>query len=293
MIRPLTCLCMMLAAGAGLYLYQEKHRAQVLDREIMRVVKATDVARERTGMLRAEWALLNEPERLAALAERHLALKPLSPGQFVQLADLAGRLPAPVIAGSPEVAMDDAAPLEPTTALVGHEPAPLPLPAPAPPIAAPSVAPPSVGTSPNAAPTKFAGGAAPGIAPPGIALPGIAKPVIVKPASAVPTVQIASPVKPPHPIRARPSELGETFATALPPPKPIYVPVMRAVATSALPSSATPPLRAPTLQRAEAVVAQPVVGSSLGMARTMLPPPVPVAVASTSGTMASGTVPGR
>ncbi len=278
MIRPFTCLCMMLAAGAGLYLYQEKHRAQVLDREIMRVVKATDVARERTGMLRAEWALLNEPERLAALAERHLALKPLSPGQFVQLADLASRLPAPVIPGSPEVAMDDAAPLEPTTALVVHEPAPLPLPASAPPaLSSPASVP------QTAAPSM--------VAPPPAALTKLA--TLAKPASAVPTVQIASPAKPPHPIRAKPSELGETFATVLPPPKPIYAPVMRAVATSALPSPATPPLRAPTLQRAEAVVAQPVVGSSLGMARTMLPPPVPVAVASTSGTMASGTVPGR
>ncbi len=261
MIRPFTCLCMLLAAGAGLYLYQEKHRAQVLDREIMRVVKATDVARERTGLLRAEWALLNEPDRLAALAERHLALKPLLPAQFVPLADLASRLPAPVVPGSPDIAMDDAAPLDPATTLAAQEPAPpIPLPAPPPPAAAAQVAPFQV-----AAPVRVA--------------------TIAKPASPVATIQIAAaPAKPPHLIKTRPSELAEPFAAALPPPKPISTPViLRAVATSVLARSVTPALHAPMMQRVEAVVPQPAIGSSLGMARTMLPAPVPVAVTSALG----------
>ncbi len=254
MIRPFTCLCMLLAAGAGLYLYQEKHRAQVLDREIMRVVKATDVARERTGLLRAEWALLNEPDRLAALAERHLALKPLLPAQFVPLADLASRLPAPVVPGSPDIAMDDAAPLDPATTLAAQEPAPPP------PAAAAQVAPFQV-----AAPVRVA--------------------TIAKPASPVATIQIAAaPAKPPYLIKTRPSELAEPFAAALPPPKPISTPViLRAVATSVLARSVTPALHAPMMQRVEAVVPQPAIGSSLGMARTMLPAPVPVAVTSALG----------
>ena len=40
---------------------------QLLDREIAKHGQATETARERIGMLRAEWALLNEPERLAQL----------------------------------------------------------------------------------------------------------------------------------------------------------------------------------------------------------------------------------
>ncbi len=268
MIRPFTCLCMLLAAGAGLYLYQEKHRAQVLDREIMRVVKATDVARDRTGMLRAEWALLNEPDRLASLAERHLALRPLTPGQFVPLADLASRLPAPVMPGAAETAMDDSVPMEPANALVVQAPLPIP-PVPAPPLAA-AAAP----ASAVPAPVRVTAAA--------------------KPPSPVATVQIAAPAKPPRPMRARPSELGETFAAVLPPPKPFYAPVVRVVATSALASSAGPAVHAPTLQQVSEVVPQPapgtspMVGSSLGMARTMLPPPVPVAV-----TPAFGAAPGR
>lgn len=97
MIRPMTCACMLLAGGAGLYLYQVKHRAQLLDREIASVVHNADTARARTKMLHAEWALLNEPERLQDLAEHFLQLHPMAPAQFVQMQDLASRLPAPVM----------------------------------------------------------------------------------------------------------------------------------------------------------------------------------------------------
>ena len=40
MIRPVTCVCFLLACGSGLYLYQSKHRVQVLDREIEKTVHA-------------------------------------------------------------------------------------------------------------------------------------------------------------------------------------------------------------------------------------------------------------
>ncbi len=101
MIRPLTCICLLLAGGSGLYLYQSKHRAQMLDREIERTLKATDVARDRIGVLRGEWALLNEPERLAALSQSHLGLKSLTPTQFVTAAELGARLPPPATAYAP------------------------------------------------------------------------------------------------------------------------------------------------------------------------------------------------
>ncbi len=94
MIRPFTCLCLLLAGGSGLYLYQEKHRTQMLDREIGRVIHETEATRERIGALKAEWAVRTEPGRLSDLATRFLALKPMAPTQFVQLADLAGHLPA-------------------------------------------------------------------------------------------------------------------------------------------------------------------------------------------------------
>jgi hypothetical protein len=95
MIRPFTCLCLVAACGSGLYLYSEKHRTAMLDRDISNVIHATEAARARTGMLRAEWALQNEPGRLQELADKYLALKPMAPTQFVQLADLPAHLPPP------------------------------------------------------------------------------------------------------------------------------------------------------------------------------------------------------
>ena len=127
MIRPLTCLSLVAALGAGLYLYQEKHRAQLLDRDITRTVKQAEQARDRIGLLKAEWALLNEPERLAGLATQHLQLQPLLPTQFVRVEDLRSRLPpvsaAPAVPEQPPVAA--ATPVQPARTQVAVA-APLP-----------------------------------------------------------------------------------------------------------------------------------------------------------------------
>lgn len=96
MIRPFTCVCLLLAGGAGLFLYQSKHRTRVLDHQIEQTMKQVEAARSRIGILQAEWALLNDPQRLAELSDRFLAVKPVAPAQFVTLADLDRRLPAPL-----------------------------------------------------------------------------------------------------------------------------------------------------------------------------------------------------
>ena len=94
MIRPFTALCVLLAGSSGLYLYTEKHRTTVLDQQISKIVQDTQHIRERTAMLRAEWALLNQPDRLHALSTRFLpSLQPMMPNQFVQMSALARRLP--------------------------------------------------------------------------------------------------------------------------------------------------------------------------------------------------------
>jgi hypothetical protein len=96
MIRPVTCLCLLAACGSGLYLYSEKHQTALLDREISRVIHAKEAANARSGLLRAEWALLNEPGRLEDMAGRYLTLHPMAPTQFVQGSDLPEHLPAAV-----------------------------------------------------------------------------------------------------------------------------------------------------------------------------------------------------
>lgn len=94
MIRPVTCVCFLLACSSGLYVYQSKHRVQVLDREIEKTVRATDALREQTRVLHAEWTLLNDPQRLQVLADQFLKLKTVIPGQFTSRAELDSRLPA-------------------------------------------------------------------------------------------------------------------------------------------------------------------------------------------------------
>ncbi|MFH5924694.1 cell division protein FtsL [Roseomonas xinghualingensis] len=104
MIRPLTFLSLVAAAGAGLHLYSVKHEVSQLEKTLRETVRQTEQARERTAVLRAEWAMLNEPERLRAAATRNLPLEVMQTSQFVRAAELDRRLPAAVaFAGAPSL----------------------------------------------------------------------------------------------------------------------------------------------------------------------------------------------
>ena len=124
MIRPLTCVCFLLACGSGLYLYQSKHRVQVLDHDIEQTVHATDALREQTRVLHAEWTLLNDPQRLQALADQFLNLKTVAPGQFTSMAELDNRLPAVRAPEPVQPAPVEAVP-PPQTALVAQAQEPI------------------------------------------------------------------------------------------------------------------------------------------------------------------------
>jgi hypothetical protein len=132
MIRPLTCVCLILAAGSGLYLYQVKQRAFALDASLRGTFHDIDEARERTRMLRADWALVNDPERLQALATQYLTLQPMQPSQLLTMDQLAAALPAPVPFGTtPAAAAAKPAPapaIEPAQSLPMAEAAPRVLP---------------------------------------------------------------------------------------------------------------------------------------------------------------------
>ncbi|HEY8613901.1 MAG TPA: hypothetical protein VIL69_21785, partial [Roseomonas sp.] len=104
MIRPLTFLSLVAAAGAGLHLYGVKHEVSQLEKTLRETVRQTEAARERTAVLRAEWALLNEPERLRTAATRNLPLEVMQTTQFVRPSELERRLPAAVsFAGAPSL----------------------------------------------------------------------------------------------------------------------------------------------------------------------------------------------
>lgn len=96
MIRPFTILCALLAGGSGLFLYTKKHETTVLDQNITAVVQKTERVRQQTAMLRTQWALLNQPDRLSALSTRFLGqLHPMAPTQYVRLASMIESLPGP------------------------------------------------------------------------------------------------------------------------------------------------------------------------------------------------------
>jgi len=94
MIRPVTLLSFAAFIGSGLYLYQVKHQAQMVDRQIRSVREATEATVERAKLLRSEYELLNNPDRLAELAAEYVPdLKPTQPSQWSSMAEIARRLP--------------------------------------------------------------------------------------------------------------------------------------------------------------------------------------------------------
>lgn len=241
MIRPVTCICMLLAGASGLYLYQSKHRAQLLDREIVRTIRATAQTRERIGMLRAEWALLNEPDRLAELSQQHLTLRTLSPQQFVPVAELASRLPIP--AAPDPVAEEEAPPA------VVEAPAPRPV---LPPAArpAPSPAPqPSQLAARTPAPAREA--------PAREASPRQSSPEPIWQPVPGGGYQLVTPVAP----RPR-APIVPAYATPMTAPPPNRPPVVQRVAAPEPEYGSRP---------------TPFVGSALGGSRPALAAPVPVA----------------
>jgi hypothetical protein len=279
MMRPFTLICMVSAFGAGLYLYQSKHQAQMLDREIGRTIKLTESTRERTGMLRAEWALLNEPDRLAELAKAHTSLQTLKPTQFVGLNDLAARLPAPVANNRERLPVET----EPEDA-----PA-VPVAQAAPPVVAPTVA----ATVTPAAPAKVVVAAEP---KPKQEAKTEAKPVAVAEAKPVvrhvekPAVIATVTQAEPAPVRARAPQPPAVIASneAATAPGTVGAAVMRAMraqnaaSTNAAPAyvqpAYSPPAYAPPayVQPSYARPAYAAPASSV-LGGSVLPPPVPFA----------------
>ncbi len=77
--------------GLVLGLFQIKLAVQDLEERLATLDRALLESETAIHVLRAEWAYLNRPERLARLAARHLDLEPLAADQIVAVE----RLPAP------------------------------------------------------------------------------------------------------------------------------------------------------------------------------------------------------
>jgi hypothetical protein len=268
MIRPVTCVLMMMAAGSGLYVYQAKHQAQLETREIRRLLSETDATRKDTGLLIAEYARESDPERLGDFVKRFLPqLRPTQPTQFTTFADLDTRLP-PVSEQQPA----EQAPLEPDV-----------------PFQIPQVVAPSADANGGEA-----GRGRPAYGPPAPEAPVPMPPTSNLMASASPTPTQAAPTSiaktEPKPEPSRPTQVAAAGRLAEPSPRASEAPahpaaprVARSAVAAASPvttqfvSAIRPAVQpqtggylapGPGYQPVQ-LAPPPMVGSALGMARTM------------------------
>ncbi|MCW8835752.1 MAG: hypothetical protein OQJ99_05225 [Rhodospirillales bacterium] len=91
MMRSTTLIALVLAAALAGVLFKVKYEVIDLEADLSAVNRDILANQEAIHVLKAEWAFLNDPNRLRALSERHLGLKPVTPHQMKEFADL----PAP------------------------------------------------------------------------------------------------------------------------------------------------------------------------------------------------------
>ena len=251
MIRPFTLLCFCAFAGIGAWLYQVKHQVAMKDRELVEIRRQTEQARQRLDILRAEWALLNEPGRLRQNAMRVLSLEPMQPQHFARPTDIERRLPAAqVFAGAPDIFAPPP----------GAEP---------PRGAAPQV---MLASATTAAPIARAAAAAPTVTVP--AAQATAQPTARGPEAPAPQALAAA-------LAAQRAEQASRAAPrpASPQPAPAPRPVQPAVHVTS-----PPPPAGPVTRVTSAAPPAPSFASALGgasaLGRPTLAPPVPIGSAS-------------
>lgn len=116
-MRPLTYLaCALLVMGLAFWAYRENYRTQAALADMRQIQREIAGLREDLGVLRAEWAYLNRPERLRELVDLNfdrLQLIPREAGQAVGLGHIDyPKPPAPPEPGPEAVPGTDAAPQE-------------------------------------------------------------------------------------------------------------------------------------------------------------------------------------
>jgi hypothetical protein len=81
--------------AAAVDVYKIKFEATVQAERVARLRAEIRREKETIAALRAEWAQLDNPARIQALAQRHLAIKPMEPTQVEPFDRLPERPPAP------------------------------------------------------------------------------------------------------------------------------------------------------------------------------------------------------
>ena len=103
MIRWSTIFWTIAVIIAGYAMFQVKYHVARLDDELTHLNRQIVATREETRVLRAEWTLLDDPQRLDRLNSAFLKLQPIMPAQIVTPAEL-DQLPMQGAPTPPQVA---------------------------------------------------------------------------------------------------------------------------------------------------------------------------------------------
>jgi hypothetical protein len=87
---------------AAAHVYRIKMESTARTERVLRLHADIREQRDAIAVLHSEWAKLDAPLRLQGLAERHLALKPLTAMQYDQLKNLPERPPNFTKSGDPD-----------------------------------------------------------------------------------------------------------------------------------------------------------------------------------------------
>src|SRR5947209_17969150 len=79
--------------GSAVYAYSIKYETILYVEQIAKIRHQIQAEKDAISVLRAEWAHLTRPQRIEALAEKHLELQPLVLTQIVKATDLLNRAP--------------------------------------------------------------------------------------------------------------------------------------------------------------------------------------------------------
>ena len=123
MLRRSFLLWIVLAASLGFPLYLMKYEVQAVEEELQRVNREIVRNEEAIHVLKAEWAFLNRPDKLAALTERHLELKPLDARQLADMVALNSRVQEVRAVTRDARTRDAAAPVQAAAREAGRDPA--------------------------------------------------------------------------------------------------------------------------------------------------------------------------
>lgn len=91
MLRLLNIAVLTLLVGTAAWAYQTKYETIFYAEQVKKLEAQVDREKDQIAILKAEWQLLNRPQRLDALAQRYLDMKQVKSTQVARVQDIPER----------------------------------------------------------------------------------------------------------------------------------------------------------------------------------------------------------